>query len=32
MSRQKFPIVCAPEKAYCLFHKYMKQLQSWNVE
>lgn len=32
MSRQKLPIVCAPEKAHCLFHKCTKQLQSWNVE
>lgn len=32
MSRQKLPIVCAPEKADCLFHKCMKELQSWNVE
>lgn len=31
-SRQKLPIVCAPEKAYCLFHKCMKQLQPWTAE
>lgn len=32
LSRQNLPIVCASEKAHCLFPKYMKQLLSWNVE